>query len=104
MNGNLYLDMLRPIEDSNFRTIMGIRFDEEVGKNARIYVGTALTNTTYDDVDEYASVILGDGFSELQVGANFPLSDRNYLNLNYRHASGMGDKKRFGIGFITSID
>jgi len=107
LGGKLYMYGQRPLENNNnFRSIMGIKVKEfhssNLSLNAKLYVGAAYITSNYD-VDEYTSVIFGDGFYEFQVGANFPLSDVNYFNINYRYSKDMGHKNYFGIGLISHM-
>jgi hypothetical protein len=102
----IYLYSERPIEDSNFRSIMGIRLRDFSGMNSRakIYIGAGVLDYLDDETEGYGSLIVSDGFYEVQVGANFPLSNANLLNINYRYSNDREAKNRFGIGFITHLD
>ncbi|MBP2643906.1 MAG: hypothetical protein H6Q67_1793 [Firmicutes bacterium] len=106
MSGKIYLYAQRPMNDTPFRSIIGVKVNdfhsENLSLNAKLYVGAAYIVSNYD-VDEYTSIILGDGLYEFQIGANFPLSDINYFNINYRYSKDVGNKNYFGVGLITKM-
>lgn len=67
--------------NSNAKVLLGFRdFDD----SSRAYGGLALTTPLSPDCTGYTSLIAGNNFTELQVGANYRLTDGYDLNLNYR--------------------
>ncbi|MBP2651389.1 MAG: hypothetical protein H6Q74_2214 [Firmicutes bacterium] len=65
---------------SNLRGIVGSRnFDS----GSETYLGLAVNGPLAPECQGYASLIGGNGFKELRVGANFSLSSNVDLNLDY---------------------
>ncbi|GMA99844.1 hypothetical protein [Pelosinus sp. IPA-1] len=67
--------------NNNIRAIIGSR---DYNSNSKIYVGAAVTSPLAPSLDGYASLVGASGFKELQVGANYNLTNNLDLNVNYR--------------------
>lgn len=66
---------------NNLRAIVGSR---DYNSSSKIYVGAAVNTPIAPSLDGYASVIGANDFKELQVGANYNLTNNVDLNVNYR--------------------
>lgn len=64
----------------NLRGIVGTR---NFASESVLYLGMAVDGHIASNTDGYASLIGGDQFKEIQVGANFRLTQNVDLNLNY---------------------
>jgi hypothetical protein len=65
----------------NLRLIVG---GQNYNSNSSCYAGLGVIATVAPKLDAYASLVGGDGFSELQVGANLNVLPNLDLNVNYR--------------------
>lgn len=79
--------------NENLRAIVGNR---SIDSTSKTYAGAAIKNPLTLDIDAYASVIAGSGFQELQLGANYKLTDTNDLNINFSKLT--DNKSSIGIG------
>lgn len=67
--------------DNNLRAIVGSR---DYNSDSKIYIGAAVNSPLAPSLDGYASIIGANNFKELQVGANYNLTNNLDVNLNYR--------------------
>lgn len=89
-------------EPESLHLILGSRnFNSE----SHEYVGAAIGGLfDSDTMKGYGKALLGSGFQEFQVGANFDLSENAYLNLNYRIFRADGDTKGdVGVGITCTF-
>ena len=66
---------------NNLRAIVGSR---DYNSSSQIYVGAAVNTPLASSLDGYASIVGASDFKELQVGANYNLTNNFDINLNYR--------------------
>jgi hypothetical protein len=67
------------------------------------YVGAAISTQLSETIDGYASISLGSGFQDYQVGTNYALSDNAILNLNYRIFKYDELKSGLGLGIMCKF-
>lgn len=79
--------------DDISRVIVGNRIHHSRSKS---YLGGAIQNELAPDIEGYASLIAGDGLQELQLGANYKLTDISDININFSTTS--GSQSSVGIG------
>lgn len=79
--------------DDTLRVLFGNRI---IDSRSKAYLGGAVESHLNPDIDGYASLIAGSGFQELQLGANYKLTDTNDLNINFSSLS--DNKSSLGIG------
>ncbi len=84
----------------NLRGIIGSRnFDAE----SKMYLGMAVNEPLSSGWDGYGSLIGGNGFKELQVGANLGIASNVDFNLNYHSfMPDLGSSKN-GVGFGATV-
>ncbi|AJQ25466.1 hypothetical protein [Pelosinus fermentans] len=80
-------------DNETLRVIIGNRISDSHSKG---YLGGAVQRELADDLEGYASLIAGNGLQELQLGANYRLTDTSDLNINLSTLS--GNKSSIGIG------
>jgi hypothetical protein len=66
---------------NNLRAIVGSR---DNSYNSKFYIGAAVDTSLAPSLDGYASIVAGNNFKEMQVGANYNLTNNFDINLNYR--------------------
>ena len=67
--------------DHNLRGIIGSR---DYNSDSQVYIGAAVNTPLARSLDGYASLIGSSEFKELQIGANYNLTNNVDINLNYR--------------------
>lgn len=67
--------------NNNIRAIVGNR-DDNYG--SKMYIGAAVNSPLAPSLDGYASLIGANGFKEMQIGANYNLTNNVDVNFNYR--------------------
>jgi hypothetical protein len=68
--------------NKNLRVVAGSKdFNND---NSKIYAGVGLTAPLASNIDGYTSLVAGNGFKEMQVGANVNVAQNFDINLNYR--------------------
>lgn len=67
--------------NNNLRAIVG---SKDYNSESKLYVGAAVNTPLAPSLDGYASLVGASDFKELQVGANYNLTNNLDLNLNYR--------------------
>lgn len=87
--------------DNKFRAIIGIRVTNS--QESTFYAGAAAMNSLNDNLNDYASLIVGSGFHELEIGVNYTLSYNSYINLNCQFPADNKNKSNLNIGLITKI-
>lgn len=86
--------------NDNLRGIVGSR---SFSSDTKPYIGLAVNSGLSPDTDGYASIIAGDHFKELQLGANIKLSYKTDLNLNYHSFMPDGGNSKTGVGVGATI-
>ena len=66
---------------NNLRAIIG---NKDYNSNSKIYLGAAVNTQLAPSLDGYASLVGSSDFAEVQVGANYNLTENFDVNLNYR--------------------
>lgn len=82
--------------DDTVRVILGNRI---IDSRSKAYLGGAVESHLNPDIDGYASLIAGSGFQELQLGANYKLTDTNDLNINFSSISDNNSSLGIGLSF-----
>lgn len=95
---DLYLHLSN--ENSNIVPIIGER---DVSSTLKPFVGVAMIGPSTPDFSTYVSAIVGSGFTEVQAGANYPISDSVKLNLNLIHNSWKSTPNNIGFGVMSSF-
>ena len=86
---------------NNLRGIIGNRdFD---GGGSRMYLGMAVNGPVAPGWDGYASLIGGNEFKEVQVGANIGLASNVDLNLNYHSYMPDWGRNKNGVGIGATL-
>ncbi|MBC8014315.1 MAG: hypothetical protein H7X79_01040 [Sporomusaceae bacterium] len=67
--------------NNNLRAILGSR---DYNGGSDMYIGAAINSPLAPSLDGYASLIGANDFKELQVGANYNLTNNVDVNVNYR--------------------
>jgi hypothetical protein len=82
---------------NNLRGIIG---SNNVDTNAKVYVGMAINGPIAPEWEGYTSLIAGNQFKEVQVGANFKITYNADINFNFHsYMPEEGDNKSsVGIG------
>ncbi|VBB09118.1 Hypothetical protein LUCI_4404 [Lucifera butyrica] len=82
----------------NARAIVGIR---NLDSETRTYLGAVLSAPITDECTGYVSGLIGDGFQEVQVGADYKLTEQTDFNLTYRNLNYHGNRGglNFGLTF-----
>jgi hypothetical protein len=85
---------------NNLRGIIGSNnFDSD----AKVYVGMAVNGPITPEWEGYTSIIAGNQFKELQVGANFKIAYNAAINLNFHSfMPDAGDNKN-GVGVGATL-
>lgn len=85
---------------NNLRGIIG---SNDVNSNAKVYVGMAVNGPIAPEWEGYTSLIAGNEFKELQVGANFKITYNADINFNYHsYMPDAGDNKN-GVGIGATL-
>jgi len=67
--------------NNNIRAIIG---SKDYNSNSNLYIGAAVTSPLAPSLDGYASLVGASDFKELQVGANYNITNNLDFNVNYR--------------------
>lgn len=81
--------------NSNLTGIIGNR---NFNSGSGLYLGMAVNGTLAPEWDGYASLIAGNDFKELQVGANLKLTTNVDLNINYHSFMPDAGRNNNGVG------
>jgi hypothetical protein len=85
---------------NNLRGIIGSNhFDSD----AQVYVGMAVNGPITPEWEGYTSLIAGNQFKELQVGANFKISYNADLNLNFHSFMPDAGDNKTGVGVGATL-
>lgn len=85
---------------NNLRGIIGSNnFDSD----AKVYVGMAVNGSITPEWEGYTSIIAGNQFKELQVGANFKITYNADLNLNYHSFMPDAGNNQNGVGVGATL-
>ena len=85
---------------NNLRGIIGSR---NVDAGSKMYLGMAINGPLSSGWDGYGSLIAGDRFKEMQVGANIGIANDVDLNLNYHSFMPDSGSNANGVGFGATI-
>lgn len=85
---------------NNLRGIIGSR---DVDTGSKMYLGMAVNGPLSSGWDGYGSLIAGNGFKEVQVGANVGIANNVDLNLNYHSFMPDSGSSENGVGFGATI-
>lgn len=66
---------------NNLRAIVG---SKDYNSSSQLYIGAAVNTPIAPSLDGYASIIGGNSYKELQLGANYNLTSNFDVNFNYR--------------------
>lgn len=79
----------------NRRGILGTK---HLDSSSRAYLGIIAQKELSSEWVSYTLGAIGRGFQELQVGVNYQINDRNYLNVSYLFLNHKGGRNDLDIG------
>lgn len=79
----------------NMRGILGTK---HLDSSSRAYLGVIAQKELSPEWVSYTFGAIGRGFQELQVGVNYQINDRNYLNVSYLFLNHKGGRNDLDIG------
>ncbi|VBB09146.1 Hypothetical protein LUCI_4432 [Lucifera butyrica] len=90
------------LADNHFKAIIGNRIFGSTA-DSRVYIGASISGKLSSDWVGYTSLIGGDRFQELQLGATYKVTDHYGLNFNYRSLKYEGDKSNLDVGLVFNF-
>lgn len=80
------------------RNVRGIVGSRDLDNGSKLYLGAAVHGALSPEWEGYASLVGGDGFNEVQVGANTHLASNLDLNVDYHSFNPDYGRSRNGVG------
>lgn len=85
---------------NNLRGIIG---SNNTTSDAKVYVGMAINGPITPEWEGYTSLIAGNEFKELQVGANFKITYNADINFNFHSYMPDGGDNKNGVGIGATL-
>lgn len=97
-NGDDVTNLYGQFNISGSENMRGILGTKHLDSSSRAYLGVAAQKELSPEWMSYTLGAIGRGFQEFQIGVNYQISERNYLNVSYLFLNHKGGRNDLDIG------